>query len=661
MSELAKAADIVLPGAAWVEKDAIYTNDQGKVQGASRAIAPPGEAMEDWEILVHVGRLLGLSLPYQTASDVRRAIATALARSLCRCRQGPVYPSGPGAQLAAGLQPLRTLEMGLPLSGPSSREGTQRPDGSGFLVHSPQAGGIAVRALIATVALLLVSSQVAVAQLQRITAELTPLVESDAAPGSPVRAALQVRIPDRFHVQSDAPRDPTLIPTVLTVDAPAGVKVAEVVFPTATEFEQIGQAQPLLVFEHEFTIGVQFDVADTAPTGRMEVPGRLRYQACDDRLCYPPVTTDVLWTLNVVKGGADGQAAHSDVFDRIAFGTGRAPGEAPIAGPVRPVTSSGDGGSALLDQFTVAASTGGYNGTEDFLQFIRNAEAGVKEPGLFEGRGPLAILFLVLLGGLALNLTPCVLPMIPINLAIIGAGAGNGSRARGFLLGGAYGGAMALVYGLLGVIVILTAGTFGTINASPWFNLAIAAIFVALALAMFDVFEIDLSRFSGSIGADASKRGSFALAFVMGAVAALLAGACVAPVVIQVVVFSSDMYARGTVAALALPFLLGVGMAVPWPLAGAGLTALPKPGAWMVRVKQAFGVLILATAAPTTDTWRTGCSQIDGSMHAKSRPALRKSSRPDGTRRLPKAWRRPNASRNRCSWTCGPPGARTAW
>jgi thiol:disulfide interchange protein len=452
-----------------------------------------------------------------------------------------------------------------------------------------------VRVLIAAVALL-VSSQVAVAQLQRITAELTPLVESDAAPGSPVRAALQVRIPDRFHVQSDAPRDPTLIPTVLTVDVPAGIKVAEVVFPTATEFEQIGQAQPLLVFEHEFTIGVQFDVADTVPAGRMDVPGRLRYQACDDRLCYPPVTTDVRWTLNVVRGGADRRAAHSDVFGKIAFGTGRAPGEVPIAAPVRAATGNGDGGLGLLDQFTVAASTGGYNGTEDFLKFIRNAEAGVKEPGLFEGRGPLAILLLVLLGGLALNLTPCVLPMIPINLAIIGAGAGNGSRARGFLLGGVYGGAMALVYGLLGVIVILTAGTFGTINASPWFNLAIAAIFVALALAMFDVFEIDLSRFSGSIGADTSKRGSFALAFVMGAVAALLAGACVAPVVIQVVVFSSDMYARGAMAALALPFLLGVGMAVPWPLAGAGLTALPKPGAWMVRVKQAFGVIILATA-----------------------------------------------------------------
>jgi thiol:disulfide interchange protein len=83
----------------------------------------------------------------------------------------------------------------------------------------------------------------------------------------------------------------------------------------------------------------------------------------------------------------------------------------------------------------------------------------------------------------------------------------------------------------------------------------------------------------------------------MGSVAALLAGACVAPVVIQVVLFSSDLYAKGTTLALALPFFLGIGMAIPWPIAGAGISALPKPGAWMVRVKQALGVVILATAA----------------------------------------------------------------
>jgi thiol:disulfide interchange protein len=202
-----------------------------------------------------------------------------------------------------------------------------------------------------------------------------------------------------------------------------------------------------------------------------------------------------------------------------------------------------------------------------------------------------------MLGGLALNLTPCVLPMIPINLAIIGAGAQSGSRLRGFMLGGTYGAAMALVYGLLGLIVILTAGSFGTINASPWFNAGIAGLFVILALAMFDLLVIDFSRLSSRFHVSESGRGTFVVAFAMGAVAALLAGACVAPVVIQVVLFSSDLYAAGTTAALILPFFLGIGMALPWPVAGAGIAALPKPGPWMVRVKQAFGAAILVMAA----------------------------------------------------------------
>jgi NADH-quinone oxidoreductase subunit G len=84
-SALTEAADFVLPGTAYVEKDAIYTNDQGRVQAASRAIAPPGEALEDWQILVNLGRALGLTLAYESSTDVRRAIAAAL-------------PSGPYAQ-----------------------------------------------------------------------------------------------------------------------------------------------------------------------------------------------------------------------------------------------------------------------------------------------------------------------------------------------------------------------------------------------------------------------------------------------------------------------------------------------------------------------------------------------------------------------------------
>ena len=453
-----------------------------------------------------------------------------------------------------------------------------------------------MRGLAAAIALLLLGPPLAFAQLRGVRAELTPIIESEAQPGGKTRAALLVRLPATLHVQSNAPRDPSLIPTVLTITPPNGIRVSELVFPKSTDLEQAGQSQPLAVFEHEFAIGVQLEVPKGTPPGPVDLPGELRYQACDDKLCYPPVTSPVRWTLAVVGPGARVTRTQPEIFDRIAFGTGGAPPAATEApAPTQP-RSGGSEGLAGLNDFTVVATTAGYLPVDDFLTFVRNAENGVKETGLFEGRGPLAILLLVFLGGLALNLTPCVLPMIPINLAIIGAGAKAGSRSRGFVLGGVYGAAMALVYGLLGVIVITTASTFGTINASPWFNVSIAIVFVVLALAMFDVVTIDFSRFAGSAGASASGKGSLALAFGMGAIAALLAGACVAPVVLQVVLFSSDLYAQGTLVALGLPFVLGLGMAIPWPIAGAGLTSLPKPGAWMVRVKQAFGVLILATA-----------------------------------------------------------------
>jgi NADH-quinone oxidoreductase subunit G len=78
MTDLARAADFVLPGAAYVEKEAIYTNDQGRVQGAAGAIAPPGEAREDWQILANFGSLFGLTLSYRTSDDVRRALAAAM-------------------------------------------------------------------------------------------------------------------------------------------------------------------------------------------------------------------------------------------------------------------------------------------------------------------------------------------------------------------------------------------------------------------------------------------------------------------------------------------------------------------------------------------------------------------------------------------------------
>ena len=432
----------------------------------------------------------------------------------------------------------------------------------------------------------------------RVGIELTSIAEADGAhAGTTHRIALEARLDSGFHVNSNEPLEDFLIPTVLTLTPPDGIALEALAWPEPIMLEQIGASEPLAVFEEAFVIGAALALGPDLAPGEYVVPGTLRYQACDERMCYIPATADLEFRVAVVPDGLTPAVQHAGVFASLAFGA-IADADPPGA-PAPPVAAAAvpDDGDVLeqLAQFELLG-TAGYSDVEEFLGFMQRAESGETEQGWFEGRGPIAILALILIGGLALNLTPCVLPMIPINLAIIGAGNQAGSRARGFALGSAYGLAMAMVYGVLGLVVILTAGTFGTINASPWFNLGIALLFVVLALAMFDVLTIDFSSLQSTFARAGSGRGSFLMAFGMGGVAALLAGACVAPVVIQVIVFSSNLYSTGTTVALALPFILGLGMAIPWPVAGAGLTFMPKPGPWMVRVKQAFGVFILGTA-----------------------------------------------------------------
>ena len=258
------------------------------------------------------------------------------------------------------------------------------------------------------------------------------------------------------------------------------------------------------------------------------------------------------------------------------------------------------------EDFQVMARETGYIKASDFVLFLNQAASGhvqaANDPlAKYKRFGIVATMCLILLGGLGLNLTPCVLPLIPINLAIIGAGKAAHSRSEGFLHGLAYGLGMSLAYGILGLAVVLTGAKFGTLNSSIWFNITIALIFLVLSLAMFDVFYIDFTRFDRLLGKKESRvahktRSKWLVAFTLGAIAALLAGACVAPVVISVLLMATDMHSKGLAFGLALPFLLGIGMALPWPFMGASLSFLPKPGKWMVWVKYAFGVVIILFA-----------------------------------------------------------------
>jgi hypothetical protein len=154
-------------------------------------------------------------------------------------------------------------------------------------------------ALILTVAAIAVP---AAGQVPRFRPEVKAQVEpAEARAGSTVRATVRLQLPADVHVQSNKPRDPALIPTMLTVTPPAGVTVERITYPPASDLKQPGRDQPLAVFSGDVVIEARLSIAADAAAGSLTVPGTLRYQGCNDQVCFPPARAPVEWILSVAK------------------------------------------------------------------------------------------------------------------------------------------------------------------------------------------------------------------------------------------------------------------------------------------------------------------------------------------------------------------------
>lgn len=158
------------------------------------------------------------------------------------------------------------------------------------------------RRAIAALIALLASTAVVGAQATRPRAVIEP-AEADVtlAPGAATDLVLHVSMPPDVHIQAHQPRDPLLIPTVLTIDAPPGVRVESIAYPQPTEFTQTGRPEPLLVLGPRFDIRVRLSVAEDAGDGMRSVPVVLRYQACNETLCFPPARATTAWGLTLQK------------------------------------------------------------------------------------------------------------------------------------------------------------------------------------------------------------------------------------------------------------------------------------------------------------------------------------------------------------------------
>ncbi len=212
--------------------------------------------------------------------------------------------------------------------------------------------------------------------------------------------------------------------------------------------------------------------------------------------------------------------------------------------------------------------------------------------------GNLALVLATFFGlGLLLAFTPCVLPMIPILSGIIVGQGGEVTTRKALSLSIAYVAGMALTYTIAGVAFAAVGQQAQTVFQQPWIIVLFSGLFVALALAMFGLYELQLPSSLQTRLSMASNRqgGSYLGTVVMGALSALIVSACVAPPLVAalaVIGQAGDMFRGG--AAL---FALSLGMGAPLIVFGASAgKLLPKAGAWMEAVKSFFGFLLLGVA-----------------------------------------------------------------
>jgi thiol:disulfide interchange protein DsbD len=202
------------------------------------------------------------------------------------------------------------------------------------------------------------------------------------------------------------------------------------------------------------------------------------------------------------------------------------------------------------------------------------------------------------LAGLLLAFTPCVLPMVPILSSLIAGQTGVVSRSKGFSLALAYSLGMALVYAGFGVAAGLAGEGLAAALQNPWVLGGFALMLSTMALSMFGLYDLQMPSAIQSRATEWSNRfkgGSYAGVFLMGGVSALVVGPCVAAPLAGALVYISQT--RDVVLGGLALFAMALGMSVPLLLVGLSAgSLLPRAGAWMERVKQVFGMMLLGVA-----------------------------------------------------------------
>ena len=215
------------------------------------------------------------------------------------------------------------------------------------------------------------------------------------------------------------------------------------------------------------------------------------------------------------------------------------------------------------------------------------------------GTSPLTAIPLLFVAGLLTSLTPCVYPMIPITVALVGReslGAGT-TRWRPLFLTLSYVFGVALIYAILCVIAGMTGSIFGTISSNPWLYFLQANVLLLAGLFMLDVFTLRLPASTMEWATRVGTGGHYGGAFAMGSVSGLVAAPCGAPVMAAVLTWVTRT--QSAILGFIYLFVFSLGMCallVAVGVSSGSAARLPRAGIWMARVKRIFGFVMLGVA-----------------------------------------------------------------
>ena len=405
-----------------------------------------------------------------------------------------------------------------------------------LIARLKRGGSIALFILSATLCSSVAMATLKTAQVVGIT---NVAVDKPLAPSADSILIVKAQVLPGWHINSDHPLSPDYIATRLEVGVAEGVSAGPVQYPAAENAKLDFSAEQLSVFTGpiEFRIPLKASVPLTSLNDAATIT--LSYQACNNNQCLSP--TSVSSGVHLASIGSSAE----------------------VAGQVTPAEATQP--SSSNDWLSRTFSTHGY-----VIGFL-----------------------VVLLGGLALNLTPCVYPLIGVTIAYFG-NQGGGSRrvltlAIIFVLG------IAMMFSGVGVAVALSGGLFGAAMQNPFVLSTVAAMMLLLAASSFGLFTIQPPQFMAQ-WAGAARPG-YAGSFLMGLGMGVVAAPCIGPIVLGLLLMVER--SGSPVFGFALFFTLAIGLGLPYiglAMAAGSIRRLPRSGEWLAWIEQLFGFILVGLA-----------------------------------------------------------------